>query len=45
MIIKAINNTINSDKLILTLLIYRVYFKMNNLNSFILFIINQIIVI
>jgi hypothetical protein len=45
MAIKAINDIINYNKLIFTLLVYRVYLKINNLNSFILFIINRVIII
>jgi hypothetical protein len=45
MAIKAINNIIGLNKLIFTLLIYRVYFKINNLNPFALFIINRVIII
>jgi hypothetical protein len=40
MAVKAINNIIGLNKLILTLLVYKAYLKINNLNSFILFIIN-----
>jgi hypothetical protein len=40
MAIKAINNTVGPNKLILTLLVYRAYFKINNLNPSALFIID-----
>ena len=39
MAVKAINNTASSTRLVPTLLIYKVYLKINNLNPFILFII------
>jgi hypothetical protein len=45
MAIKAINNTVSPNKLILTLLVYRAYLKISNLNPFTLFIINRVIVI
>jgi hypothetical protein len=45
MAIKAVNDTINLDKLILILLIYRVYLQMSNLNPFTPFIINQAVII
>jgi hypothetical protein len=40
MAIKAINNIISLNKLILTLLVYKAYLKISNLNPFTLFIIN-----
>jgi hypothetical protein len=40
MAIKAVNNTAGLNKLILTLLVYRAYFKINNLDPPALFIIN-----
>ena len=45
MAVKAVNNTINSNRLILILLIYRVYLRISNLNSFALFITDRIIII
>jgi hypothetical protein len=45
MAIKAINNTISPNKLIPTLLVYKAYFKINNLDPFTLFIINRVIII
>jgi hypothetical protein len=45
MIIKAVNNTISLNKLIFTLLVYKAYLKINNLNPSALFIINRAIVI
>jgi hypothetical protein len=38
MAVKAINNIIGLNKLIFTLLVYKVYSKINNLNSPALFI-------
>jgi hypothetical protein len=40
MAIKAINNIINLNKLILTLLVYKAYLRISNLNPFTLFIID-----
>jgi hypothetical protein len=40
MAIKAINNIAGLNKLIFTLLVYKAYFKINNLNPLVLFIIN-----
>jgi hypothetical protein len=40
MAIKAINNTISLNKLIPTLLVYKAYLRISNLNPFTLFIIN-----
>jgi hypothetical protein len=45
MAVKAVNNIIGLNKLIFTLLVYRVYFKINNLNPFASFIINRAIII
>jgi len=39
MVIKVINNIMRFNKLILTLLIFKIYFKIIKLNSLILFII------
>jgi hypothetical protein len=40
MAIKAVNNTISLNKLIFTLLVYRAYLRISNLNPLILFIID-----
>jgi hypothetical protein len=40
MAIKAINNIISLNKLIFTILVYKAYLRINNLNPFTLFIIN-----
>jgi hypothetical protein len=40
MAIKAINNTISLNRLIFTLLVYKAYLKISNLNPSALFIIN-----
>jgi hypothetical protein len=40
MAIKAINNIISLNKLVPTLLVYKAYLKISNLNPFTLFIIN-----
>jgi hypothetical protein len=45
MAIKAINNTVSLNKLIFALLVYKAYLKINNLNSFTLFILNRVIII
>jgi hypothetical protein len=45
MAIKAVNNTISPNGLIPTLLVYRAYLRINNLNPFTLFIINWVAVI
>jgi hypothetical protein len=45
MAIKAINNIINLNKLILTLLVYKAYLRISNLNPFTLFIINWVVII
>jgi len=45
MAIKAVNDIIGPDNLILTLLVYKAYLYISNLNSFTPFIINQVIVI
>jgi hypothetical protein len=40
MAIKAINNITSLNRLILTLLVYKAYLRISNLNPFTLFIIN-----
>ena len=45
MAVKAINNTTSFNRLIPTLLIYRVYLKINKLDPFALFIMDQAAVI
>jgi hypothetical protein len=45
MAVKAVNDTIGLNKLIFTLLVYRAYFKINNLDPPVLFIINRVTVI
>jgi hypothetical protein len=45
MAVKAINNIISLNKLILTLLVYKAYFKISNLDPPALFIINRVIII
>jgi len=45
MAVKAINNIIGLNKLIFTLLVYRAYFRINNLDLSALFIINRAVVI
>jgi len=45
MAIKAVNNTISLNRLISTLLVYRAYLKISNLNPPALFIINRIVII
>jgi hypothetical protein len=40
MAIKAINNIISLNKLIFTLLVYKAYLRISNLNPFALFITN-----
>jgi hypothetical protein len=40
MAIKAINNTISPNKLVLTLLVYKAYLRISNLNPLTPFIIN-----
>jgi hypothetical protein len=40
MAIKAVNNITGPNKLVLTLLVYRAYLRISNLNPFALFIIN-----
>ena len=40
MAIKAVNNIISLNKLIFTLLVYKAYLRISNLNPFALFIIN-----
>jgi hypothetical protein len=40
MAIKAVNNIANLNKLIPTLLVYKAYLRISNLNPFTLFIIN-----
>jgi hypothetical protein len=40
MAIKAVNNTTSLNGLILTLLVYKAYLRISNLNPFTLFIIN-----
>jgi hypothetical protein len=45
MAIKAVNNIASLNELIPTLLVYRAYFKISNLDPFTLFIINRAAVI
>ena len=45
MAVKAINNTTGSNGLVPTLLVYGVYLKINKLDPFTLFIIEQVAVI
>jgi hypothetical protein len=40
MAVKAVNNTIGSNGLVLTLLVYKAYLRISNLDPFTLFIIN-----
>jgi hypothetical protein len=40
MAVKAVNNIINPNGLIVTLLVYKAYLRINNLNPFALFITN-----
>jgi hypothetical protein len=45
MAVKAINNTAGPNRLIPTLLVYRAYPKISNLNPFTLFIIDRVAII
>jgi len=45
MAVKAINNTTSADGLVPTLLVYRVYFRISNLNPPALFIIDRAAII
>ena len=45
MAVKAINNSASSNRLVPTLLVYKAYLKINNLDPFTLYIIKQAAII